>query len=178
MHVACRLWAAHLLRLPLVILLAEVRLAMSGVSSGSAVFAGLRVVLASARDVRDRALFEYLRFERPQLVAALWLGIPGTRGAVTVCRLDFGLIERQIFSEANSMSRRCQRLRERIECIIHGHRDLTPAAAYGEILTGADDKELHYCGACGSAVWVTTPRNQHRPRSWSDTGLAGAREHC
>lgn len=55
------------------------------------------------------------------------------------------------------MSRRCQRLRERIACLIHGHRDLTPAAAYGEILTGAADQELHYCGACGSPVWISIP---------------------
>ena len=76
------------------------------------------------------------------------------------------------------MSRRCQRLRERIACLIHGHHDLTPAAAYGEVLPGTADRELHYCGACGSPVWVTIPRDQHRPPIWSDTGLAGARDRC
>lgn len=71
------------------------------------------------------------------------------------------------------MSRRCQRLRERIACLIHGHRDLAPAAAYGEIVPGTADQELHYCGACGSPVWVAIPHDQHRRQSWRATGLAG-----
>lgn len=69
------------------------------------------------------------------------------------------------------MKRRWQRLRERLDCSIHGHRDLARAAAYAETRTGSQDKELHYCGACGGPAWLPAPRDSKGPRSWAGTGL-------
>lgn len=61
-----------------------------------------------------------------------------------------------------------QRLRARIDCFLHGHRDLAPADAYGEELPERDEeKQLHYCGACGSPVWVTR-RRLHESPHWAD----------
>jgi hypothetical protein len=72
------------------------------------------------------------------------------------------------------MSRHFERLRERVDCLIHGHRDLSRAPAYGVILSGSTEKELRYCSACGSPVWVAVSPDQRLPPSWSGTGLAGA----
>ena len=90
MHVACRPWAAYLLRLPLVICLKEVTIAMDVAPNGAVFFVGLRVVLGSAQACGTGAHIEYLQFQWPQLIAGLRLGMPGTRGAVTVCRINMG----------------------------------------------------------------------------------------
>jgi hypothetical protein len=68
------------------------------------------------------------------------------------------------------MARLWERSRERMDCLLHGHRDLTRAAAYSETSAGRD-KELHYCGACGGAAWVSTPPKARRTRTWADMGL-------
>lgn len=68
------------------------------------------------------------------------------------------------------MTRRCERLRERLDCLIHGHRNLSRAPAYAEALSGPTDKELHYCGECGSPVWVPVPHDT-QVRTWSGSGL-------
>lgn len=53
-----------------------------------------------------------------------------------------------------------RRFRDRLDCFIHGHRDLAQADAFAEELPDLDqDKGLHYCGACGSPVWVA---HRHR----------------
>lgn len=62
------------------------------------------------------------------------------------------------------------RSRRRLDCLIHGHRDIARAAAYGEILPGRTAKELHYCGSCGGPVWVES-RAPQAPRDWAVTGL-------
>ncbi|HET6882339.1 MAG TPA: hypothetical protein VFI31_19395 [Pirellulales bacterium] len=69
------------------------------------------------------------------------------------------------------MTRRCTRLRERLDCLFHGHRDLSRAPAYGEVLAGLADKELHYCGACGGPVWLPASHEPHGPRTWSAAGF-------
>jgi hypothetical protein len=58
------------------------------------------------------------------------------------------------------------RLGDRLTCLFRGHHDLAPADAYGEELPECDEeKELHYCGACGSPVWVSH-RRSHEPFHW------------
>jgi len=71
------------------------------------------------------------------------------------------------------MGRCFERLRERLHCLVHGHRDLAGAPAYAEVLAGRFDRELYYCGACGAPVWIPVRRDEHLPPSWTDTGLAG-----
>lgn len=57
-------------------------------------------------------------------------------------------------------------VRERLKCSMRGHRDLAPADAFGEELPDRDEeKELHYCGACGSPVWVVH-RLRHKRFHW------------
>lgn len=66
------------------------------------------------------------------------------------------------------MTRRCERLRERLDCLVHGHR-LSGAAVYSGVVPGGQrDKELHYCEACGTPVWVTLPHEAPRSRRWAD----------
>ena len=72
------------------------------------------------------------------------------------------------------MNRYCERLRERLSCLIHGHRDLSPAPAYAMKLSDESAKGLHYCGACGSPVWVPIAHDSRPPQDWTNTGLAGA----
>lgn len=70
------------------------------------------------------------------------------------------------------MSRLCERWRERLSCLLHGHRDLTCAPAYGEFVAGAaGEKELHYCGACGSPTWIAKSHREPRPPTWASSGL-------
>ena len=70
------------------------------------------------------------------------------------------------------MSHFCERSRARLNCLMHGHRDLSGPPVYAEILPGgATDKELHYCGACGGPVWVTVSHQVSRPPTWASTGL-------
>ena len=70
------------------------------------------------------------------------------------------------------MSHLCERSRERLGCLLHGHRDLSRAAAYSEVLPGGlSDNELHYCGACGGPVWVAMPHQRSGPMTWASTGL-------
>ncbi|HQU46330.1 MAG TPA: hypothetical protein PK867_26220, partial [Pirellulales bacterium] len=62
-----------------------------------------------------------------------------------------------------------RRLGERLRCLLRGHRDLAPADAYAEELPDRDEElELHYCGACGSPVWVKKPRSHVAPH-WTST---------
>lgn len=62
------------------------------------------------------------------------------------------------------------RSRRRLDCLIHGHRDVASAAAYGELPPGHAAKELHYCGSCGGPVWVEASGTR-APRDWATTGL-------
>lgn len=56
-----------------------------------------------------------------------------------------------------------RRFRDRLDCFIHGHRDLAPADAFGEELPDrGEDKDLHYCSACGSPVWLAHRHRQER----------------
>lgn len=66
----------------------------------------------------------------------------------------------------------CRRGIERLKCFFRGHRDVAPAVAYGEALPGRDDQELHYCGACGSPVWVRKARQTPPGVTWFHCGLA------
>ena len=71
------------------------------------------------------------------------------------------------------------RFRSRLTCWFRGHRDLAPADAYGEELPDRDEeKELHYCGACGSPVWISHRRSHEtfhwESRSSNDRLAAGA----
>jgi len=99
MHVACHPWAAHLLRLPLVICLKEEALAISAAPNGAVDFAGLRVVLGSAHACGTGAHIEYLQLQGPQPIAASRLGIPGTRGAVMVFVFTWAKVKDQVFQE-------------------------------------------------------------------------------
>lgn len=63
-----------------------------------------------------------------------------------------------------------KRFWDRLDCFIHGHRELAPADAFAEELPDLDqDKELHYCGACGSPVWVAH-RRRHERFHWQAHG--------
>lgn len=68
------------------------------------------------------------------------------------------------------MTRYCERSRRRLDCLVHGHRDVTRAAAYGGVFPGQSAQELHYCGSCGGPVWVSSPP-PNRPATWDSTGL-------
>lgn len=66
------------------------------------------------------------------------------------------------------MSHLCERLRERLHCLIRGHR-VSRAPAYAAILPDRpSDKELHYCETCGSPVWVTVPRAATGALTWPE----------
>ncbi|MGH7135263.1 MAG: hypothetical protein ACREHD_05945 [Pirellulales bacterium] len=70
------------------------------------------------------------------------------------------------------MNRLCERSRQRLNCLIHGHRDLSGPPVYAEITPGgASEKELHYCGACGGPVWAAVPHQAMGPPTWASTGL-------
>ena len=69
------------------------------------------------------------------------------------------------------MRDRFERLRERVDCLVHGHRDVARAPAYAEALSGPTDKELRYCGACGAPVWLPVPHEADWPRTWAAAGL-------
>lgn len=71
------------------------------------------------------------------------------------------------------MNRYCERLCEILKCVIHGRHDLSSAPAYAMKVSDAPDKELHYCRACGSPVWVSIPRDPRPPQDWTNTGLVG-----
>lgn len=65
-----------------------------------------------------------------------------------------------------------QRGLERLKCFFRGHRALAPGETYGEELPGRDEKELHYCAACGAPVWIRKPHQSQPPVSWLGSGLA------
>ena len=69
------------------------------------------------------------------------------------------------------MARIWERCREWLKCSLHGHRGLSRAPAYAEVLAGATDKELHYCGACGGPAWVSVPHEARGKRTWAGSGL-------
>jgi hypothetical protein len=63
---------------------------------------------------------------------------------------------------------RC-RFSERWRCYWHGHRDLTRMASYGGILADGRLRELHFCLACNSPVWVVRrPTNMEKQLTWKD----------
>lgn len=51
-------------------------------------------------------------------------------------------------------------LLERFRCLCQGHRALTTCATYGAELPNGRMRELRYCLACDSLVWVEQPSFQ------------------
>lgn len=43
---------------------------------------------------------------------------------------------------------------ERALCFCRGHRDLSLTASYGGVLPDGHVRDLHFCRACDSPVWV------------------------
>lgn len=66
------------------------------------------------------------------------------------------------------MKHRFEGLRHQLGCLVHGHR-LPSAPVYAEVLPDEKhDEELHYCEACGRAVWVTVPHEVPDYQRWTD----------
>ena len=81
-----------------------------------------------------------------------------------ICRFKVGHNESRIF-----LGRVCAS--ESRACIMD--IAIAPAAAYGEVLTGTADRELHDCGACGNPVRISIPRDWRERQRWNATGQAG-----
>lgn len=61
---------------------------------------------------------------------------------------------------------------QRIDCCLHGHRDLTKFATYSSLLPDGQVRDLHFCLACDSPVWITHPPTDDTPDlppDWLDT---------
>jgi hypothetical protein len=57
-------------------------------------------------------------------------------------------------------------LLERFLCVCRGHRALTSCASYSKTLPNGRIRELRYCLACDSPVWV-----DHQPDATKPAGL-------
>lgn len=52
---------------------------------------------------------------------------------------------------------------QRIHCMLHGHQALTKCATYSSTLPDGRVRELRYCLACDSPVWIDGPSGDVTP---------------
>ncbi len=52
---------------------------------------------------------------------------------------------------------------QRLYCMLHGHRALTNCATYSSIMPNGLVRDLRYCLACDSPVWIVHPLEDVAP---------------